>query len=66
MKRPQLTSDWIRETAKDELIDQVLRPFLDRLSIHAFESTYGMGNPDLKSCQDDLLADLFNESTMAN
>ncbi|KAF4175419.1 hypothetical protein CNMCM8927_007318 [Aspergillus lentulus] len=66
MKRPQLTLDWIRETAKDELIDQVLRPFLDRLSIYAFESTYGMGNPDLKSCQDDLLADLFNESTMAN
>ncbi|GFG12984.1 protein dopey [Aspergillus udagawae] len=66
MKRPELTSDWIRETAKDELIEQVLRPFLGRLSIHAFESTYGMGNPDLKSCQDDLLADLFNESTMAN
>lgn len=66
MKRPELTSDWIRETAKDELIDQVLRPFLDRLSIHAFESTYSMGTPDLKSCQDDLLADLFNESTMAN
>ncbi|KAH1327822.1 Endosome to Golgi transport protein [Aspergillus fumigatus] len=66
MKRPQLTLDWIRETAKDELIDQVLRPFLDRLSINAFESTYGMGSPDLKSCQDDLLADLFNESTMAN
>ncbi|RHZ58534.1 cellular morphogenesis regulator DopA [Aspergillus thermomutatus] len=66
MKRPELTLDWIRETAKDELIDRVLRPFLDRLSIHAFESTYGLGNPDLKSCQDDLLADLFNESAMAN
>lgn len=66
MKRPWLISDWIRETAKDEIVDRVLRPFFDRLSIHAFESTYSMGSPDLEVCRDDLLADLFNESTMAN
>ncbi|EAW11272.1 cellular morphogenesis regulator DopA [Aspergillus clavatus NRRL 1] len=65
-KQPELTSDWIRETAKDEIVERVLRPFFDRLSIHAFESTYSMGVPDLQSCQDDLLADLFNESTMSN
>ncbi|KAJ9325836.1 hypothetical protein DTO027B5_3864 [Paecilomyces variotii] len=66
LKRPALNSDRIRETAKDEIVDRVLRPFFDRLSIHAFESTYSMGVPDLETCKDDLLADLFNESTMAN
>ncbi|GAD93599.1 protein dopey [Paecilomyces variotii No. 5] len=66
LKRPALNSDQIRETAKDEIVDRVLRPFFDRLSIHAFESTYSMGAPDLETCKDDLLADLFNESTMAN
>lgn len=66
MKQPWLASDWIRETAKDEVVEQVLRPFLDRVTIYAFESTYSMGNPDLDACRDDLLADLFNESTMAS
>ncbi|KAH8427575.1 cellular morphogenesis regulator DopA [Aspergillus melleus] len=65
-KKPGLTADWIRETAKDEIIERVLRPWFDQLSIHAFESTYSMGSPSLEVCQDDLLADLFNESTMAN
>lgn len=65
-KRPWLISDRIRETAKDEIVDRVLRPFFDRLSIHAFESTYSMVKPDLEACRDDLLADMFNESTMAN
>lgn len=66
VKQPWLTSDWIRETAKDEIVERVLRPFFDRLSIYAYESTYSMSNPDLDVCRDDLLADLFNESTMAN
>ncbi|PYI12754.1 hypothetical protein BO78DRAFT_357133 [Aspergillus sclerotiicarbonarius CBS 121057] len=65
-KQPSLTADWIRETAKDEIVERVLRPFFDQLSIHAFESTYSMGHPRLDVCRDDLLADLFNESTMAN
>ncbi|KAJ5773269.1 Dopey N-terminal [Penicillium paradoxum] len=66
LKRPWLISDWIRETAKDEVVERVLRPFFDRLSIYVFESTYGMGSVDIPVCRDDLLADLFNESTMAN
>ena len=65
-KRPWLMSDSIRDMAKDEIIDRVLRPFFDRLSIHAFESTYSMGVPDIRACRDDLLADLFDEGTMAN
>lgn len=66
VKRPWLLADWIRETAKDEIVERVLRPFFGRLSIYVFESTYGMGNVDLTVCRDDLLADLFNESTMAH
>ncbi|CAG8082465.1 unnamed protein product [Penicillium nalgiovense] len=66
LKRPWLISDWIRETAKDDIVERVLRPFFARLSIYVFESTYGMGSVDLAVCRNDLLADLFNESTMAN
>ncbi|KAJ5634423.1 hypothetical protein N7528_002265 [Penicillium herquei] len=66
LKRPWLISDRIRETAKDEIVERVLRPFFDRLSIYVFESTYGMESTDFGICRDDLLADLFNESTMAN
>ncbi|KAJ5387844.1 hypothetical protein N7509_010385 [Penicillium cosmopolitanum] len=66
LKRPWLVSDRIRETAKDEIVERILRPFFDRLSIYVFESTYGMEAVDTRVCLDDLLADLFNESTMAN
>lgn len=66
LRRPWLVSDRIRETAKDAIVERILRPFFDRLSIYVFESMYGMGSADLDVCRDDLLADLFNESTMAN
>ncbi|KAL3471884.1 Dopey, N-terminal-domain-containing protein [Aspergillus californicus] len=66
VRYPGLTADWIRESAKDEIVDRVLRPFFDQLSIHAFESTYSVSSPNIDACRDDLLADLFNESTMAN
>ncbi|KAJ6188405.1 hypothetical protein N7519_003313 [Penicillium mononematosum] len=66
LRRPWLISDWIRETPKDDIVERVLRPFFARLSIYVFESTYGMGSVDFAVCRNDLLADLFNESTMAN
>ncbi|KAJ6160966.1 hypothetical protein N7470_004362 [Penicillium chermesinum] len=66
LKRPWLISAHIRETAKDEIVERVLRPFFDRLSIYVFESTYGMDSVDFGTCRDDLLEDLFNESTMVN
>ncbi|KAH8704781.1 cellular morphogenesis regulator dopa [Talaromyces proteolyticus] len=66
VKKPTLNSDRTRETAKDEIVDRILKPFFGHLSIQAFESTYGMGVPDLEACTEDLLADLFNESTMAS
>lgn len=65
-KRSRLISDVTRETPKDEIVDKVLRPFFDRLSIYAFESMYSMEVPDLATCKDDLLADLFNEFTLAS
>lgn len=65
-KRSWINSELSRETAKDEIVEKVLKPFFDRLSIHVFESTYSMNGPDLTACRNDLLADLFNEFTMAN
>lgn len=61
-----LSTDLSREIAKDEIVDRLLRPFFARLSIHAFESTYSMSNPDWAVCTDDLLADLFNDFTVAS
>lgn len=66
LNRPSLDSDRIRETPKDDIVDRILKPFFERISIQAFESTYSMNSPDLGACVDDLLADLFNESTMAS
>ncbi|OKL55763.1 Protein dopey [Talaromyces atroroseus] len=66
LNKPSLSSDFIRETPKDEVVDRILKPFFKRISIQAFESTYSMGSPDIEACVDDLLADLFNESTMAS
>lgn len=66
LDKPSLDSDQIRETPKDEIVDRILKPFFERISIHAFESTYSMGSPDCEACVDDLLADIFNESTMAS
>lgn len=65
-KRAWLTSDLSRETAKDEIVEKLLRPFYDRISIHAFESMYSMGVADMEACKTDLVADLFNEFTIAN
>ncbi|KAI5303252.1 hypothetical protein KEM56_007751, partial [Ascosphaera pollenicola] len=60
-----LNSPFTREVAKDEIIERIVRPFLERLSIRAFESMYSMRSVDIEGCKDDLLADLFNEFTMA-
>ncbi|CRG84598.1 Protein dopey [Talaromyces islandicus] len=66
IKKPNLNSDRTRETPKDEIIDRILKPFFGHMSIQAFEDTYSMGVPDLDACIEDLLADLFSESTMAS
>ena len=49
---------------REELMDQVLRPFLRQLSISAFESTYQMESADRKACCEELLQDLFDDGTL--
>ena len=63
-QEPLLTATSTRDVPKDELIDRVLRPFFRQLSINVYESTYSMEAPDLEACYDDLLADLFDDSTL--
>ena len=64
LKQPFLSSDHLRTIPKDDVVRRALRPFFDQLSIHAFESTYSLGVPDLEACKDDLLKDLFMEGTI--
>jgi hypothetical protein len=63
-RKPVLTSSTVQGVAKEDLISRVLRPFFRQLSINAFESTYSMEAPDWQACYDDLLIDLFDDSTI--
>ncbi len=61
--RPSLASIRAKDLSKDELVSALL-PYLRQLSINSFESTYRMEAPDWKACYDDLLVDLFDDSTL--
>ncbi|KAL9122415.1 MAG: hypothetical protein Q9187_001035 [Circinaria calcarea] len=63
-RRPLLSSIVTKGIKKEEIMEHVLRPFFRQLSIFAFESTYSMEAPDWKACYDDLIVDLFNDSTL--
>ena len=65
LRRPLLRWENMQGIARDEaLIEGVLRPFLRQLSITAFESTYQMESADREACVDDLLKDIFDESSL--
>ena len=64
LRKPLLTSAVVGDVPMENMVDRVLRPFLRQLSINAFESTYRMEAPDRQACCDDLLHDLFDESTL--
>ena len=64
VRKPLLRWDATNGVPREKLLDQVLRPFLRQLSINAFESTYQMEAPDRKACSDELLRDLFDDSTL--
>jgi len=64
-RRPLLGPDMIRGVPTADILDRVLRPFFRQLSITAFESIYSMEVPDPKACHDNLLADIFDDSTIA-
>ena len=63
-RKPLLNVNVTKNIKKDKLMETVLRPFFRQLSIHNFESTYSMEEPDWKACFDDLLADLFDDGTL--
>ena len=63
-RRPLLTASVTKGVGKEDMMEKVLRPFFRQLSIYAFESTYSMEAPDWKACFDDLMADLFDDSTL--
>lgn len=63
-RKPLLTSAMIKGVPKEDIFDRVLRPFFRQLSINVFESTYSMEIPDWESCYDDLLIDVFEDSTI--
>ena len=65
-RKPLLAAPFTRELAPEHILDRAVRPFLRQLSIQAFESTYGMQSIEEEACVQDLLADLFSESTTAS
>ncbi len=63
-RKPLLTWENVHETPKESMVDRILRPFLRQLSINAFESTYRMEAADKEACVQDLLQDVFDDSTI--
>ena len=64
-RKPLLNLIDTKVASRDDLLGKVLKPFFSQLSIYAFESTYGMGESDRDACVKALLADLFDDTTMA-
>ena len=63
-RKPLLTTAVTKDVPREDLLDRVLRPFFRQLSVHALESTYNMQVPDRQACFDELMADLFDDSTL--
>lgn len=61
---PLLSGEKTRMIAESDIRRNLLRPFFGQLSIHVYERTYSLSDPDTQACTHDLLADLFNESTV--
>ena len=64
LRKPLLRREATEGVPREKLLDRVLRPFLRQLSINAFESTYQMEAPDVQACCEELLMDLFDDSTL--
>lgn len=64
-RKPLLNLINTKISSREVLVGKVLKPFFSQLSIYAFESTYGMGESDRDACVKGLLADLFDDTTMA-
>lgn len=64
--KPWLSGEQTRAIDGIDMMDRLLRPFFGQLSIHVYERTYKLSDPDLDACKDDLLADLFNVHTIVS
>ena len=64
-RKPLLNLTSTKIASREDLVGRLLKPFFSQLSIYAFESTYGMGDADGEACVKGLLADLFDDTTMA-
>jgi hypothetical protein len=64
LRKPWLSGEQTRSIAEADIRDWLLRPFFGQLSIHVYERTYGLNEPDVEACRDELLADLFDERTI--
>jgi hypothetical protein len=54
----------IKAWAKEDFTSAVLRPFLNQLSIHAYEDVYGLEAPDVEAMRRGLLGDLLDPNTI--
>ncbi|GIZ38144.1 hypothetical protein CKM354_000156700 [Cercospora kikuchii] len=54
----------IKAMAKEDFARVVLRPFLNQLSIHAYEGVYSMDTPDVAALRQDVLSDLLDQSSI--
>lgn len=57
-------SDRFVDGSKEEVVNMVLRPFFNQLSIHVYEGTYSMKSPDFDGCKQAILSDLFDSGTI--
>jgi len=66
MKMPLLTvvGKEVVEANKPEIVQRLLRPWFAQLSIQAFEATYGMLEVDWEACEEALLMDVFDDTTL--
>lgn len=58
------TSSSVASLGKEEFVRKVLQPFFRQLSIHSFEGTYSMKEPDVAVCRKAVLDDLFDDGTL--
>jgi len=52
------------DVSKEDVITKTLRPFFNQLSIHAYEGIYSMKNANLQDNHQDILMDLFDDTTI--
>ncbi|ERF71802.1 hypothetical protein EPUS_01717 [Endocarpon pusillum Z07020] len=64
LRKPWLSGDQTRNITEAEIPEALLRPFFGQLSIHVYERTYSLSEPDMEACREDLLRDLFDERTL--